>query len=199
MEAETDKKMIKKKLTTEWLKSKKIPMVLIPGLILAGSLGWGGWKQLENYKQSKILFPQAATVTNIIDGDTFEIKNITVRLLGVDAPANDTKSTNFLKSLILNKKIWLEYDRYKDDKYGRILAWVWIDCESTPQFLPSDYMHKSQNESNPGLLANPIGCLKGKLVQEELVKNKYATTVKYVDRGEQKYEKRLGSLVPQHF
>ncbi|MEK7504041.1 MAG: thermonuclease family protein [Patescibacteria group bacterium] len=183
--------MIRKKLTADWLKKNKLPLVSIPWLILASTLGWTNWKQLENYKQSKILSPQTATVTNVIDGDTFEIKNITVRLLGIDAPANDTKSTDFLKSLILNKKIWLEYDRYQDDKYSRILAWIWIDCESTPTFLPSDYMHKSQNESNPGLLENPTGCKKGKLVQEELIKNKFAVIVKYAERGEQKYEKRL--------
>lgn len=168
-------------------------MVLIPGLFLAAALGWGGWRSLENYKQSKVLFPQTATVTNVVDGDTFEIKKTTVRLLGVDAPTNDVASTAFLKSLIINKKIWLEYDRYQDDKYGRVLAWIWIDCESTPRFLPSDYMHKSKNESNPGFLENPIGCKKGKLVQEESIKNKMARQEVYRDRGELKYEKRLGS------
>lgn len=180
--------MVKNKLTAGWLKAIKMPQIYIPGILLVSLLGW---KNLENYRQSKVLFPQTATVVNVIDGDTFEINNITVRLLGVDAPANDASSTAFLKSLILNKKIWLEYDRYQDDKYGRILAWIWIDCESTPTFLPSDYMHKSKNESNPGLLENPIGCKKGKLVQEELVKNKFTTTIKYADRGELKYEKRL--------
>lgn len=184
--------MTSKKLTADWLKKNKLPLVSIPWLILASTLGWTGWKQLENYKQNKLFFPETVIVRNVVDGDTFKIGIREYRLLGVDAPANDTKSTDFLKSLILNNKIWLEYDRYQDDKYGRILAWIWIDCESTPTFLPSDYMHKTQNESNPGLLENPTGCKKGKLVQEELVKNKYATTIKYADRGEQKYEKRLG-------
>lgn len=184
--------MTKKKLTSEWLKSKKVPKAAILGLMMAGALGWGSWKQLENYKQNKLLFPNFGVVTKIIDGDTFEISDHTIRLIGVDAPANNATSTAFLKSLIFNKKTYLEYDRYQDDKYGRILAWVWIDCESIPKFLPSDHMYKSQSESNIGLIENPLGCEKGKLVQEELVKNKFAVTLKYADRGEQKYEKRLG-------
>ncbi|MDP1743436.1 MAG: thermonuclease family protein [Candidatus Amesbacteria bacterium] len=186
--------MTKKKLTADWLKSKKIPAILIPGLILAGALGWGGWRQLENYKQNKIIFPDSGIVTNVVDGDTFTLDNISVRLIGVDAPANDASSTAFLKSLILNKKVWLEYDRYQDDKYGRVLAWIWTNCESTPQFLPADYMYKSQRESNLGLVTNPEGCQKGKLVQEELVKSKMAITIKYKERGEGKYEKRLYNL-----
>lgn len=183
--------MQKNKLTVKWLKSKKVPAAAFLGLMMAGALGWGSWKQLENYKQNKLLFPNYGIVTKIIDGDTFEIANRSIRLIGVDAPANDPSSTAFLKSLILNKKVWFEYDRYQDDKYGRILAWIWIDCESTPQFLPADYMYKSQRESNVGLTENIVGCKKGKLIQEELVKNKYATILKYADRGEQKYEKRL--------
>ena len=183
--------MVKKELTADWLKKNGLPTSAIRWLLIASTLGWTGWHQLENYRKNESFFPKSVIVTSIVDGDTFKVGDREYRLLGVDAPANDPKSTNFLKSLILNKKIWLEYDRYQDDIYSRVLAWIWIDCESTPTFLPSDYMHKSQNESNPGILENPTGCKKGKLVQEELIKNKYATTVKYADRGEQKYEKRL--------
>ncbi len=82
--------------------------------------------------------------------------------------------------------------RYQDDKYGRILAWVWVDCETKPTFLPADYMHLSKNESLEGLVENPRGCSEGKLVNETLVKSGNGEVVVYEDRGKLKYERRLG-------
>jgi endonuclease YncB( thermonuclease family) len=115
--------------------------------------------------------------------------------LGVNAPeGSPTRAENYLMENIYGKRVYLEYDHYQDDKYGRVLAWVWIDCESTPKFLPADYMHKSGNESMPGLIDNPSGCKKGKLVNEELVKSGLADTISYSDRGPLKYEGRLASL-----
>ena len=60
-----------------------------------------------------------------------------------------------------------------------------------PFGITTDYMHKSDNESNPGLIDNPTGCKKGKLVNQELVTLHLAEPVVYKDRGELKYEKRL--------
>lgn len=181
--------------TPNWFRKNKVPAVIIPGLLLASALGWTGWKQLENYKQNKNIFIEFSVAKKVIDGDTFELDSgMTVRLIGVDAPPNDIASTDFLKSLILNKKVWLEYDRYQDDKYGRLLAWIWIDCESKPEFLPADYMHLTYNSSRPGLVENPKGCKQGKLVQEELARKKLVNTVKYKDRGELKYEQRIKNL-----
>ena len=183
--------MIKKKLTAEWLKKNKLPLVSIPWLILASTLGWTGWKQLENYNKNKLFFPETVIVRNVIDGDTFKVGDREYRLLGVDAPANDNKSTDFLKSLILNKKIWLEYDRYKDDKYGRILAWVWLSCEETPNFRKVDYDRRSPNNPSVGITQNPDGCKNGKLIQEELVKAGMAKPLIYKYKGEGKYEGRI--------
>ena len=175
-----------------WFLKNKVPAVLIPGLIIATTLGWTGWKQLENYKNNKNIFREVGVVKEVRDGDTITLDGGTViRLIGIDAPTSDIKSTDFLRSLILNKKVWLEYDRYQDDKYGRLLAWIWINCESKPEFLPSDYMHLTYNSSREGLTENPKGCKQGKLVQEELAKKKLVSTVKYKDRGELKYEKRI--------
>ena len=79
-----------RKLTAKYLEKRKVPKVLIAGLILASVLGWTGWKNLDkvqNYYQIRQIFPTKTVATQIIDGDTFIIKNgMTVRLLGIDAP-----------------------------------------------------------------------------------------------------------------
>jgi len=183
------------KLSAKTLTKKRIPKILIPGLLVAIALGWktGVFDKVKDYYQIKSLFPSSGIVTQIEDGDTFTLKNgVTVRLLGVNAPEGaQTRAENYLMENVYGKKVYLEYDRYQDDKYGRVLAWVWIDCETTPKFLPADYMHKSGNESMPGLTDNPKGCKKGKLINEDLFRNKYVELVSYVDRGPLKYEQRL--------
>jgi endonuclease YncB( thermonuclease family) len=186
-----------KKLSSKELIKKGVPYILIPGILAAAALGWktGALDKIQNYYQMKALFPSSGIVSQVEDGDTFTLKNgVKVRLLGIDAPpGSPTRAENYLMENIYGKRVYLEYDRYQDDKYGRVLAWVWIDCESTPKFLPANYMHKSGNESNVGLAENPEGCKKGKLINEELVKNNFAEIVTYSDRGGLKYEKRLSS------
>jgi hypothetical protein len=187
----------KKKLTAKNLLKKRFPHVLIPGLIAAGILGWSAKALIDakNYHQLKQLFPASGVVTEIVDGDTFVLKNgVKVRLLGIDAPAGKTPAEDYLTKNIIKKKVYLEYDRYQDDPYGRVLAWVWVDCETTPEFLPADYMHKSDNESNPGLSESPKGCKKGKLINEQLVIKHYAEPEVYKDRGELKYQNRISKI-----
>lgn len=80
-------------------------------------------------------------VTRVIDGDTFCILNKAneqekIRLIGVDAP--ETKKTRkkeigfygkesamYLRKIILDKYVILEYDIQKKDIYGRTLAYVY--------------------------------------------------------------------------
>jgi endonuclease YncB( thermonuclease family) len=187
----------KKILTAKDLKKKGVPNILIPGLIAAGIIGSVlALYKVKDYHDLKELFPTSATVTQVEDGDTVILKNgLSLRLIGINAPERGakkyTEAKDELSKEVLNKKIYLEYDRYQDDKFSRVLAWVWIDCETTPQFLPADYMHKSDNESNPGLTENPKGCKKGRLVNEELVKKGFAEPVVYKDRGPTKYESRI--------
>jgi endonuclease YncB( thermonuclease family) len=186
--------MKKKKLTTKELVKKGVPYVLIPGLAFAIMLGWkaDALGKIKDFSEILRWGPEAKVVKSIEDGDTFTLSSgVKIRLLGVDAPSGETRAKNYLVENVLDERVYLEYDRYQDDKYGRFLAWVWIDCETTPVFLPADYMHKNASESMPGLTENPKGCKKGKLVNEELVKKGFAKTLFYKDRGELKYEQRL--------
>lgn len=193
--------MSKKKLSSKDLIKKGVPYILIPGLLLAIALGFKGvsFKGIRDYYELKQLFPSSGYVQTIEDGDTFTLKSgVKIRLVGIDSPDRGQKgfseAADELSNQVTNKRVYLEYDRYQDDKFGRVLAWVWVDCEQTPKFLPADYMHKSGNESNVGLTQNPDGCKKGKLINAELVKEGLAKAIVYKDRGELKYQKLLENI-----
>ena len=95
------------------------------------------------------------TVVRVVDGDTFHCtlsngEEVKVRLIGVDTPesANNPKARRdsertgrsleeiikmgrqakeFTKSLLpKGEKVYLEFDVQKTDKYGRLLAYVWL-------------------------------------------------------------------------
>ncbi len=187
-------KTSKKKITAKYLKSIGVPGILIAGFITAHMLGWDAkaLERINNYHKLRTPFLKTGIVEEILDDDTFVLKNgVTVRMIGINTPEGESSGSAYLKKKVLGNKVYLEYDRYQDDKFSRVLAWVWIDCEKSPTFLPADYMHKSNNESNEGLVENPKGCKKGKLINEELVILQYADPVTYKDRGELKYEKRI--------
>lgn len=195
--------MKRKKKQKRWTRARLlalgVPAVLIPGLLLAIVLGWNPAKLVkeEDYHQITTLFPKTGVVRDVSDGDTFALQNgVEVRLIGIDAPnrgeVRHREAREYLISLVDNTRVHLEYDRYQDDKYGRILVWVWVGCEREPTFLPADYMHLSGNASREGLRENPKGCTHGKLVNEEMVRKRFAATEVYKDRGALKYEERIG-------
>jgi len=83
-----------------------------------------------------------AIVTKVMDGDTIEVKSgnskpIKIRLLGIDTPEthHPTKpvgcygpeASNFTTNALIGKKVELEYDIEQYDKYGRTLAFVYLD------------------------------------------------------------------------
>lgn len=81
-------------------------------------------------------------VISVTDGDTFKInyngKETKVRLIGVDTPESvhpdkeknteyGKQASNYTKSLIENKTVKLEFDVSQTDKYGRLLAYVYLE------------------------------------------------------------------------
>ena len=167
-----------KKLTPQYLEQKKIPKVLIAGLVLASVLGWTGWKNLDkiqNYYQMKQIFLEKTKALSIIDGDTITIRNgLTFRFLGIDAPNRGDvgyeEAKEYLMNLLADKELSLEYDTYQDDKFGRILGYVWIPCNKTIVI----YCHD-----------------KRALVNEVLIKTNHAKRVVYSNRKKLKYDQFL--------
>jgi micrococcal nuclease len=77
----------------------------------------------------------------VVDGDTIvaeiEGKQEKVRLIGVDTPETvhpskpveyfGKEASEFTRSMVERKKVKLEYDWQKRDKYGRLLAYVYME------------------------------------------------------------------------
>lgn len=125
-------------------KSNKNKLVLVPlALLLALSSFVAGTKYEKQIKdviqnqptvnnQQVVDFPKEAKVKRVIDGDTIELESgAIVRYVGINAPDNgqpfEEESTDFNKKLIEGKKVKLEYDAYRSDRFGRILAYIIID------------------------------------------------------------------------
>lgn len=167
--------------------------MLIPGLIFASIYGVKNIDKLTNYYENVRIFPKIGIVREVEDGDTVRLQSgQVVRLIGINAPdrgkSGYEEAKNKLEEMTKSQKLWLEYDRYQDDKYGRILAWVWVGCESEKvATLPADYMHLSGNESRGYVTNKPDGCQSGALVNREMVENGMAEAVEYEKRGRLKY------------
>jgi endonuclease YncB( thermonuclease family) len=80
------------------------------------------------------------SISDIIDGDTFKIilenQEMTVRIIGVDTPETvhptqleeyyGWEASNFLKDLLEGENVTLKFDEDRMDKYGRLLAYVYL-------------------------------------------------------------------------
>lgn len=90
-------------------------------------------------------------VKRVVDGDTLKLSNSkTVRLIGIDTPelhyssklARDAKrsrkdidtirslgkrAAHFTKTLVSGKKVRLEFDVAQKDRYGRLLAYLYLE------------------------------------------------------------------------
>ena len=76
--------------------------------------------------------------TRVVDGDTIVVESIgKVRLIGVDTPETvhprkpveyfGKEASNFTKKMVKGKKVRLEYDQQRKDKYNRTLAYVYLE------------------------------------------------------------------------
>ncbi|MED0678713.1 thermonuclease family protein [Aneurinibacillus thermoaerophilus] len=96
-------------------------------------------------KDDKKKLPNSITtkVIKVIDGDTFVVKinnkEEKVRLIGVDTPETvhpskpvqyyGPEASAYTKKRLEGKTVTLEFDVQQRDKYGRLLAYVWLGNE----------------------------------------------------------------------
>jgi micrococcal nuclease len=113
--------------------ARGLPVFPVIVAALLGSAGWG-W-----YTGGHTAAPIPATVMRVIDGDTVIARfdngtAETIRLLGVDTPevVDPRKpvqcfghaASDFTKAHLTGKRVSLELDAEKRDKYGRLLTYV---------------------------------------------------------------------------
>lgn len=89
-------------------------------------------------------------VVSVVDGDTIVVDldgvSTTVRLIGVDTPesvhSDESKNTDegilaaeWTTELLDGNKVCLEYDVEREDDYGRVLAYVYIDDDGDQEMV----------------------------------------------------------------
>ena len=75
--------------------------------------------------------PKTGYVIKVNDGDTVKLSTGQyVRYLGIDTPEHGeeyfSEAKRFNKKLVFGKKVYLEYGKRKKDRYGRLLAWIFV-------------------------------------------------------------------------
>ena len=95
---------------------------------------------------------KTASVTSVIDGDSFYITGDEVRLADVSAPEWDesggTAATSALKGLISGKTVYLDTDQKSGrDRYGRLIAVVYVKTSA------SEYINVNKALLNRGVVS----------------------------------------------
>jgi len=103
-------------------------LLLILSLLIFGFFSW------------QFLFPSSFTVTEVVDGDTIKLSDgRRIRYISIDAPeeeecfAQEAKEIN--SDLVLSKKVRLEMDTNEMDRFGRYLAYVYLQDEEKKIFV----------------------------------------------------------------
>jgi micrococcal nuclease len=107
---------------------------------------WYSWQMIHNAE--KMIAPDKtqlleAKVTNIVDGDTADVlltngKQERIRFILVNSPESkgdyedapqpfSIEASEFTKSILTDRKVWIEKGIEARDEYGRLLVYVWLD------------------------------------------------------------------------
>lgn len=104
-------------------------------LLLGAIFGFLSWKY----------FYQNFTVAEVLDGDTIKLNDArVVRYIGLDAAEKDECFSQEAKTinaeLILGKTVRLEMDTNEMDRFGRYLAYVFVQDETGKEVFVNQYL-----------------------------------------------------------
>ena len=88
--------------------------------------------------------PGAVRILEVTDGDTIRAvvsgREESIRLIGIDTPELRPRpeplaqvAREYVVRLVQGKWVWLEYDQNQRDRFGRLLAYVWLSNHSAAQ------------------------------------------------------------------
>ncbi len=116
------------------MKSKKYIRILAILILLSIGLFLGVYDFLDTKLQGYLIDHETAFIDYVIDGDTVKSNGTSIRLLGINTPEKGElyylEAKEFLETLVLNKTVELEYGKDKEDRYGRTLAYTYINREN---------------------------------------------------------------------
>ena len=121
---------------------KKILLVIVIAVFGLIGILMGENLIFDNFDSGELGTGEIVEAIEVIDGDTIKVKNLEsgeifkVRYLGIDTPeltgpsyetcfADEAAERN--RELVLDKKLFLEFDMDKYDRFGRILAYVYAE------------------------------------------------------------------------
>ena len=123
---------------------QKLRAFFLAGLLLSAAFLFSIPSQAQELPLLKM--PLTGYLTKVeyvrtIDGDTIEIRkdnqNFTIRLLGVDTPETvhpskpieyyGPEASIFTEDYLDRQDLYLEFDGDMTDKYGRVLAYIWLE------------------------------------------------------------------------
>lgn len=115
-------------------------MEIIIAFLLSIMTAWVGWSDVPSLPPQNVPSTTTAHVVRVIDGDTIvvEIDGVqeTVRYIGIDTPEPyrdrqpacfSTEATVRNRELVADREVQLVADAEDQDRYGRLLRYVYVD------------------------------------------------------------------------
>jgi micrococcal nuclease len=111
-------------------------------ILFLSLIGFSSERIFQNEPGKDSLFPERGLITAVYDGDTVKVRfengqETRVRLIGIDAPEIEASreeerfraqmAKRFAFFYLYRKTVKLSYGWEMEDKYGRLLAYIWTE------------------------------------------------------------------------
>ena len=92
----------------------------------------------------------------VYDGDTLRLAGgAKVRLIGIDTPEQGdaperwaAEATSFTREFLRGGRVWLRFDRERIDRYGRYLAYAYVDDQMLNEALLREGLARARTDFN---------------------------------------------------